>query len=141
MTKATGKPRKFVLTAEQREIAEQMREIAEKEKPEILAEGRRVKAASQALSAHLRGVMVLLKAVRKSQGLTLDEMALRTGIQKASLSRLENSDDESNVTINTLYRIAEALDYEIQVSVVPRPAPVKPVKRKPSISELVGKVR
>ena len=120
MTKATGKPSKFELTAEQRLIADELRAIAEKEKPEILAEGRRIKAASQAMSAHLKGVMVLLKAVRKSQGVTLDEIAIRTGIQKSSLSRLENSED-SNVTINTLYRIADALDYDIQVSVVPPP--------------------
>ena len=122
MSKSNGKPPKFILTPEQREIAEQIRQHAEAEKPEILAEGRRVKEASLALSAHLKGVMTLLKAVRKAQGVTLDEIASRTGIQKASLSRLE-SNAESNVTINTLYRIAAALDYDLQVSVVPRPRP------------------
>lgn len=66
--------------------------------------------------------MHMLKALRKSDGITLDELASRTGIQKASLSRLENSED-ANVTINTLYRIAEALGCTLHVSVVRKTPP------------------
>ena len=64
MNKPTGKPPKFVLKREQREIAEQFRAIAEAEKPEILAEGRRVKAAAMAMSDRLQGTMQMQKALR-----------------------------------------------------------------------------
>jgi transcriptional regulator with XRE-family HTH domain len=129
MSKTVGKPAKFVLTPQQREIAEQIRHQAEIEKPEILAEGRRVKAAAQAMSAHLQSTMQILKAVRKAEGVTLDDVAALTGIQKASLSRLENN-SESNVTINTLYRIADALNCDLHVSVVRRPPPKSTTKNK-----------
>ncbi len=129
-TKPDGKPPKFVLTPEQREIAKQIQSHAEHEKPEILAEGRRVKAAALAMSGHLQGAMALLKSLRKSDGVTLDEVASRTGIQKASLSRLE-SDAAPNVTLNTLYRIADALGYDLHVSVTRRPTKAaKPTTRR-----------
>lgn len=118
----------FKLTAEQRQIVEQVRQRVEVEKPEILAESRRRTAADAVTSVQLRGAISLLKAVRKTQGVTLDEVAKRTGIAKPTLSRLEN-DAEANVTINTLQRIAEALGHSVHVSVAPLIQP--PIKSKP----------
>ena len=118
----------FKLTAEQRQIVEQIRKRVEEEKPEILAESRRRTAADAVTSVQIRGAISLLKAVRKTQGITLDEVARRTGIAKPTLSRLEN-DAEANVTINTLQRIAEALGHGVQVSVMPLNPPEKPVPK------------
>ena len=123
-------PPKFVLTPEQRKIVEEVRRLAEIEKPEILAEGRRVFAAEECVNGRLKAAMSILKAVRNSQKVTLDALAVRTGMTKPYLSKLEN-DTEANVTINTLYRIADALGHDLQVSVIPRPQPAKIVTRKP----------
>ena len=108
----------FKLTPEQREIVEEVRRRVEEEKPEILAESRRRTAADAVVSVQLRGAISLLKAVRKAQGLTLDEVARRTGIAKPTLSKLENA--EGNVTINTLQRLADALHHTVQISVTPQ---------------------
>ena len=143
---------KFTLTEQQRKIVEEVRQRVEAEKPEILAESRRRTAADAVTAVQLRGAMSLLKAVRKTQGITLDEVARRTGIAKPTLSRLEN-DAEANVTINTLQRIAEALGHGVQVSVIPLNLPATPQSEpkatKPklaksqqmSVAELVGKMR
>ena len=83
-------PPKFVLTPEQRKIVEEVRRLAEIEKPEILAEGRRVFEAEQCMNGRLQAVMSILKAVRNSQKVTLEELAARTGMTKPYLSKLEN---------------------------------------------------
>jgi DNA-binding XRE family transcriptional regulator len=116
----------FKLTPEQRGIVEEVRRRAELEKPEILEESRRRTVADEFTSVQLRGAIGLLRAVRKAQGITLDELAGRTGIAKPTLSRLENT--EGNLTINTLQRIAEALGHAVQVSVVPKQLPASTPK-------------
>ena len=112
------KPPKLVLTPEQRRIVDQVRRLAEIEKPEMFAEGRRVFAADSSVTARLQAAMSILKAVRNSQRMTLNELATRTGMTKPYLSKLEN-DTGANVTVNTLYRITSALGHDLQISVVP----------------------
>ena len=110
---------KLLLTPEQRKILAEIRRHAEAEKPELMAEGRRVFAADKFVSARLEAAMSILKAVRKAQGVTLEQVAERTGMTKPYLSKIEN-DDGANVTVNTLYRIADALNHDLQISVTPR---------------------
>ena len=62
-------------------------------------------------------VVAALKTARVEQGLTLDEVGERSGIQKASLSRLEN-DPEPNPTWDTLARYAAAVGRRIVSAVV-----------------------
>ena len=112
---------KLLLTPEQRKILAEIRRHAEAEKPELMAEGRRVFAADKFVSARLEAAMSILKAVRKAQGLTLDQIAEATGMTKPYLSKIEN-DNGANVTVNTLYRIADALNHDLQISVTPRSA-------------------
>ena len=57
----------FQLTPEQRAIVDEVRRQIEKEKPEIIAEGRRMKQADEVTSVQLRGAFGLLKALRQSQ--------------------------------------------------------------------------
>ena len=100
---------KTLSQAEQRRYAELRREI-EKEKPELMALGRRIKARHD----RLREAVAALKAARESMGLSLQEVGRRTGIGKSNLSRLENTRNP-NPTIGTLSRYAEALGKDIVI--------------------------
>ena len=62
-----------------------------------------------------RGVMALMKLLRTDAGLSLTELAARAGMQKSSLSRLENED--RNPTVRTLERVAAALGKRLVVRV------------------------
>lgn len=119
---------KFELTAEQKQTVANIREEIERDRPEIIAEGHRIAEAAAATSVQLRGAFTLLRAVRKSQGISLDKLAEMTGINKPALSRLEN-DPEPNVTLTTLHRVATALGYDLHIAVVPT-ATVAPSKAK-----------
>lgn len=59
-------------------------------------------------SPPLRHVLVVLRAERERMGLSLNDIFQRTGIDRAALSRLENSEN-ANPTLTTLERYAEAL--------------------------------
>jgi hypothetical protein len=50
----------------------------------------------------------VLKAERMKKGLSLADMKERTGMERSTLSRLENH-EEANPTVNTLIRYAEAV--------------------------------
>ncbi len=115
-----AKPAKLELTAEQKQIVADIRAEVERDRPEIIAEGHRVAEAAAATSVQLRGAFALLRAVRKSQKMTLDTLADKTGISKPSLSRMEN-DPAPNVTLTTLHRVATALGYDLHIAVVPTP--------------------
>lgn len=110
----------LVLTAEQKKIVEAVREEIERDRPEIVAEGRRVETAMRTATVQLRSAFGLLKALRKAKGMTLTALSDATGIDKSTLSRLEN-DPAANVTLSTLIRVAEALGYQLQISVTATP--------------------
>jgi DNA-binding XRE family transcriptional regulator len=98
------------LTEQERAKYGAIREAVDREKPELMALGRRVKARH----ARLREAVAALKATRESLGLTLQDVGDRSGIGKANLSRLENSRNP-NPTIETLSRYAEALGRDIEI--------------------------
>jgi DNA-binding Xre family transcriptional regulator len=75
--------------------------------------GDRIKKASPARIALAR-----LKVARLREGLTLGEMAEKTGIDRGNLSKLENSVD--NLELNTLARLADAIGYDVVVDFVKR---------------------
>ena len=68
------------------------------------------KADSVSLEAYqiLQEVIVALRKRRKDEGLSLDNVAEASGIDKAYLSRLENG-KVINPTFETLYRYASAI--------------------------------
>jgi DNA-binding Xre family transcriptional regulator len=99
------------LTEEERRRHAEVRAAIEKEKPELIALGRRLLAQSD----HLRETVRVLKAEREAQGLTLQELGERTGIGKANLSRLENSRNP-NPTVGTLARYADALGKNLLIT-------------------------
>jgi transcriptional regulator with XRE-family HTH domain len=56
-----------------------------------------------------------LKALREQQGLSISDMAQRTGMDRAMISRLENGQVD-NPTISTMTRYAKALGKRVVVS-------------------------
>jgi len=56
-----------------------------------------------------------LKQAREAQGLSLADVRDRTGIERSTLSRLEN--ETPNVTIRTLERYAEALGKRVVIEI------------------------
>jgi hypothetical protein len=102
------------LSDAERSRLHQLREQLDAEKDEIIAEGRRHKAAHDASVARLRDVMQLLRAERTHQGLSLADIQARTGIARSALSRLETEPD-ANPTLTTVTRYAEALGKDLQI--------------------------
>ena len=103
------------LTSEEEQRWNRAVKETESEKEELLAEGRRLKAARAKVNVAVREAMKALKRERQAQGLSLSDVEKRTGIGRAALSRLEN-ETELNPTVVTLTRYAEALGKEVVVS-------------------------
>ena len=59
--------------------------------------------------------MSLMRSLRTDAGVSLTDLAARAGMQKSSLSRLENED--RNPTVRTLERVAAALGKRLVVRV------------------------
>jgi len=102
------------MTAEERERHTRIREQIEKEMPELTALGREAKREHDARAAKLRDAVAALKNAREELGLSLADIRERTGIERSTLSRLENSED-GNPTIGTLDRYASAVGKEILI--------------------------
>lgn len=115
MVKRQAKRVRRELTPEEKQRWQRAREETESEKGEILAEGRRIKAAHNRVKAAVRDALKFLKAERQAQGLSLSDVEQRTGIGRSALSRLEN-ETEPNPTVVTLTRYAEALGKKLVVS-------------------------
>lgn len=60
-----------------------------------------------------------IKAVREALGMTTTQFAARLGTSQSRISRLEQSEAEGAVTLNTLGRAAEALDCTLIYALVP----------------------
>ncbi len=98
-------------TPEERERHRQVREQIAEELPEL----KQARAAQEAL----RDAMLALKQEREAQGLSLADIRDRTGIERSTLSRLEN-DETANPTISTLMRYAEAVGKDILIILADR---------------------
>jgi len=107
MAKRSGKK----LTAEQRRSYKAMARKIDREEGDAIREKAR---AYKREALRLRQVFVQLQAERERQGLSLADIAERSGIDKARLSRLEN-EEHPNVTIDTIERYAAALGKRIVI--------------------------
>lgn len=99
--------------AEAARVSRDMKLLA-REQPALLARGQRMLERRQ----HLRHAVKALKAERLAQGISLGELAKRTQIAKATLSKLENN-MAANPTVATLTRIAAALGRQITIDLMP----------------------
>jgi DNA-binding phage protein len=102
-------------TPEERERHRKVREQIAAELPEIKRHGREIlaHALQEGLAPH--HAIALLKAERIKKGLSLGDIQERTGIERSTLSRLENN-VEANPTIGTLERYASALGKRVRVA-------------------------
>lgn len=69
------------------------------------------------ISPELDIIKAMLDA-RKLQNLTQEELAKKTGINQADISKLENG--TRNPTINLLKRLAEGLGMDLKIELVPK---------------------
>lgn len=76
-----------------------------------------VKKEYEKLKPEYEIIRAVLNA-RKTRNLTQQQLADRTGINRADISRLENGN--SNPTIAQLQRIAEGMDMTLKVEFVPK---------------------
>jgi ribosome-binding protein aMBF1 (putative translation factor) len=99
------------LTADEAAEARHLRELVEKDKDDILAEGRHFLAEKRRRQAAAQGVTTLgqkIRAAREARGLTQAELAARAQVAQAYLSYLEQDQREPSLSIAA--RIARELE-------------------------------
>jgi DNA-binding Xre family transcriptional regulator len=104
MAKATyrGVSRGRRLTKSEATKYERLRKLAEKDNPSTAPDAMKVAIAK-------------LRALREARGVSLAELAARTGMTRGNIARLES---QKNATLRTLERYARGLDCELEISVV-----------------------
>ena len=98
------------LTAAEAAEARRLRELVEKDRDEIITEGRRLLAIKRGREAAAQGVATLgqkIRAAREAHGLTQAELAARAQVAQAYLSYLEQDQREPSLSIAA--RIAREL--------------------------------
>ena len=115
--KRKKKSTRRAFTAREAAIFAQAKSEDSAELSELKQEAKKTFARHQ----RLRDELAALKAVREQRGISLTELAARTGIAKGNLSRLEN-DPAANPTLETLLRLADAIGVELKLDVVRRDA-------------------
>ena len=65
--------------------------------------------------APIKVAIAKLRATRQAKGVSLSELAARTGMTRGNLARLES---QKNATLRTLQRYAEGLDCQLEINVV-----------------------
>ncbi|MCZ6873207.1 MAG: helix-turn-helix transcriptional regulator [bacterium] len=114
MAKKMGKRIYREATEEEEERHKRIREQVQAELPDIK---KRAKLKLDEVMQHgiaIQHTMSVLKAERMKKGLSLSNMKERTGIERSTLSRLENN-EEGNPTVNTLARYAEAVGKKVLI--------------------------
>lgn len=94
------------------ELYEAAQRVDRDEQGEIKARGRAVFAQHE----RLRAIAERLKAERQRQGLSLEQLSSRSGLDVAELERLEKASD-INVSLFSLMRYAEVLGQTLRISV------------------------
>ena len=111
--------RKIERTAEQQRELEEIRKRFQRERPslaELQASGDAGEAVPLGEYLDLRLMLATLKKHREHQGLSLADVADRSGMDRSAVSRLENG-AYVNPTVDTLHRYAEAIGAAIGFSV------------------------
>lgn len=65
-----------------------------------------------------------IQAIRSALGMTTRQLAARLGISQSTLATLEKSEAEDRITLQSLRKVADALDCDLQYVLVPR-SPLK----------------
>jgi DNA-binding XRE family transcriptional regulator len=62
----------------------------------------------------------LLKALRVHRGLTLTQVGRRAGLSKQRIAQIENAETKNSGFVSTYQRLAETMDYDAVLILVPR---------------------
>jgi len=60
------------------------------------------------------------KAIRTSLGMTLEDLAVRLGVTRSVVSRLESSEQKQTIQLDSLRRVAESMNCDLVYALVPR---------------------
>jgi hypothetical protein len=101
-------------TPEEKASHKQIRDQILEELPEIKQRARQRLAEAMQQGVEIQHTIALLKAERIKKGLSLSELNEHTGIEAATLLRLENNED-ANPTISVLARYADAVGKKVLV--------------------------
>ncbi len=111
--------RRITRTPEEQRQLKEIREKFRRERPsleQLLASGDATEVVSHGEYLDLLRLLGALKERREALGLSLADVAARSGMDRSAISRLENG-AYLNPTLDTLYRYASALGAEIGFSV------------------------
>lgn len=61
-----------------------------------------------------------IRAIRDALGMSARELGARAGVSAARISQIERAEVEGGLTLNTLRRIAEAMDCRVEYVLLPR---------------------
>jgi len=61
-----------------------------------------------------------VRAIRRSIGMTAQQLAARIGVSQQSVSHLENNEKNGTIRLTSLKRLAEAMDCQLVYALVPR---------------------
>jgi ribosome-binding protein aMBF1 (putative translation factor) len=109
-----------VQTPEQQAEERALRERFQREKPTLdglVKAGDVTQIYTMGEYWELRKTFAALKQLREQQGLSITDLADRTGMDRAMISRLENG-LVANPTLGTVSRYAQALGKRVMVSLV-----------------------
>lgn len=109
-----------VQTPEQKADEQAIREQFQRDKPSLqdLVDGGDIdQVYSMGEYWELRKTFAAMKSLREQQGLSISDMAERTGMDRAMISRLENG-QINNPTLATVGRYAKALGKRVVVNFV-----------------------
>lgn len=74
-----------------------------------------------------------IRAVRKSLGMSIRQLATRMGVSQQAVSRLETKELNETVSIKTLRKAAEALDCHLVYALIPNDGGLQGILRKQAI--------
>ena len=114
MTRKIGKRIYRPATVEEQERHKGIREHVQEELPDIEKRARQKLAEAVQHGITIQHTIALLKSERLKKGLSLADMKERTGIERSTLSRLEN-DAAANPTVETLTKYADAVGKKVLV--------------------------
>ena len=60
------------------------------------------------------------KAIRGALGMTLEDLAVRLGLTRSVVSRLETSEQKQTIQLDSLRRVAEAMNCDLVYALIPR---------------------
>lgn len=71
-----------------------------------------------------------IRTIRKSLGMSQEQLAKKLNITKQALSRIEKAEKNRTVSVSTLYRIAEVLGCEVKIIFTPKKSFEEYIKEK-----------